>query len=141
MALIELPFRPITAEVIHRLERFADQFDLYPIIAHIERYDLFKNRKLRNRFREIGCSFQMNLGVLRSSFFERKRAISLLKDGEIDFLGSDAHNMNTRPPILFSDLPLSDEVVIEREIHRIYENTTSALAFASLNEAQYVSME
>ena len=33
-----------------------------------------------------------------TTLFSRHKALSLLKEGKIQFIGSDCHNTNTRPP-------------------------------------------
>ena len=67
-----------------------------PVIAHPERYLYFHNRmKELKKLKKNGCLFQMNLlsttnyyGKLVSEFSDK-----LLKNGFIDFVGSDIHNI------------------------------------------------
>ncbi len=129
MALIELPFRPIENHTIEMLERFSNQYNLRPVIAHINRYDLFKNKKLRKRFREMGCFFQLNLEVFSEGFLKKRRAISLLKNGEIDFLGSDCHNMRSRKPFISDPVNTLIESGFDNEIKSIYNRSLKTLKF------------
>ena len=72
------------------------------ILAHIERYNCF-SKSLAERLKNIDVLFQMNYGfyekVLSSpliySFYKK-----MLKNGDISFIASDAHNMNHRKPNL-----------------------------------------
>ena len=74
-----------------RLEKLSSSYSLTPVLAHIDRFPyLFRNRKILAELREMGCLFQMNVSSLfhfGTSFSCRR----LLKDGWVDFLGSDLH--------------------------------------------------
>ena len=70
------------------------------ILAHIERYNCF-NKALAEKLKNIEVLFQMNYGfyeeVINKPFtymFYKK----LLKNGDIQFIASDAHNMRHRKP-------------------------------------------
>ena len=43
--------------------------------------------------------FQVNVDYL-GGFFRKSDAMQYIKDGKADFIGSDCHNMTTRPPCL-----------------------------------------
>lgn len=71
-----------------------------PIIAHYERYRCLYERKERLReLREKGALLQLNFARLneRGSIFRGNPWRRLLKEGYVDFLGSDTHGMNFRP--------------------------------------------
>ena len=99
--LIELPFTDRwDSNVRTQLESLVYEYQLKPIIAHVERYpasdygrDLEQIRKLS----ELPCLLQMNVDSLRR-FAWKKRCRILLQSQWIDLLGSDSHNMNQRPP-------------------------------------------
>lgn len=71
-----------------------------PILAHIERYRaLMEDVDRLEDYIEMGCLTQVNI----SSFSDyprgvRKKLLKLLETGHIHFIGSDAHNLSTRPP-------------------------------------------
>lgn len=74
-----------------------------PIVAHVERYytvipDIEAARKLH----DMGCYFQINAFSIaeESNPAIRKRTEELLEAGIVDFIGSDAHRTNHRPPML-----------------------------------------
>jgi len=73
---------------------------LYPIIAHAERIDIVRKKKgkLIDELRDDGVYIQVNansiLGYDGTAYKWCTR--SLLKNDEVDFLGSDAHNMSDR---------------------------------------------
>ena len=87
----------------NEIKQCADQLinnGYIPVIAHIERYDLSISEV--KKLREIGCIMQVNY---YSIFDEAKstiknRARSLLNLKYVDVLGSDAHRLKHRPPVI-----------------------------------------
>ncbi|WP_298287206.1 CpsB/CapC family capsule biosynthesis tyrosine phosphatase [uncultured Lutibacter sp.] len=66
-----------------------------PILAHPERYSYFHhNFEEYSKLKEAGCLFQLNLLSLSKYYGEsiQKTAFKLLKQGFIDFVGTDTHN-------------------------------------------------
>lgn len=78
------------------------QMDGYhPILAHMERYThLLKHMDRIEELLEMGVYFQVNAGsVIGNSGFSIKQSIKkLLKLEYIHFIGTDAHNLEQRPP-------------------------------------------
>jgi len=67
-----------------------------PVLAHPERYAYFNDiLKQTAELKEIGCSFQLNLLSLANHYGQGvyKNAMTLLTEGLIDFVGTDAHRM------------------------------------------------
>ncbi len=66
----------------------------YPVLAHPERYRYMDEDDYRS-LKERGVLFQMNYASLVGGYGEtsRKKAEWLLKNGMIDFLGSDLHRV------------------------------------------------
>lgn len=74
-----------------------------PIIAHVERYDIFRrNKKLAEELLYVGALFQLNAdSILGSCGFATKRVCHrLLKRGMVHFVASDGHDLRERPPVL-----------------------------------------
>lgn len=74
-----------------------------PIIAHAERYDIFrKNKKLPEELLYVGALIQLNAdSILGKCGFATKRVCHrLLKKGMVHFVASDAHDPKERPPVL-----------------------------------------
>lgn len=66
-----------------------------PILAHPERFAYYHNRIDRFRhLKDAGASLQINLLSLAGHYgpAEKKMAQRLIKEGLVDFLGSDLHN-------------------------------------------------
>ena len=75
----------------YRLLRLIEDFGVIPVLAHIHRYPfLWKDLRLLEQLKKMGCCFQINLSVLQG-FFSRLRAVRLYELGFVDFLGEDAH--------------------------------------------------
>ena len=124
--LLEMPFTKWDYEVYNSVYDIIAQ-GFIPIIAHIERYfDLEKKAKHINKLLEMRVKVQCN-----ASFFTndatRKQALSLLKDGVIDVLGSDCHNLDDRRP----EMDLAGSIIRnslgEEYIHKLNQNSTEIL--------------
>lgn len=66
-----------------------------PILAHPERYLFLKNNpEAYQRLRDHGCLFQLNLLSLTGYYGKpvRENALHLLKNQQVEFLGSDLHH-------------------------------------------------
>lgn len=70
-----------------------------PIIAHAERYWFTSEKRIR-KLKEMGCLIQINIySILSETQKEiRRNAREMLNKRLVDLLGSDAHNMQHRPP-------------------------------------------
>lgn len=95
--LLELPFdKRWKEDIFIILDKLIIYYDIIPIIAHIERYPATRVRHIK-RLKEMGCVIQLNTSSLLEKQHRRK-ALAYLKDGLIDLLGSDCHNLKNRPP-------------------------------------------
>lgn len=84
------------------LEKLLERYGVIPVIAHIERYrNLFKNNGLLYELKQMGVMYQINA----VSFNDRslcRRLIKLMKNGYIDFIGTDAHSFTRNSPENYS---------------------------------------
>lgn len=101
-ALIELPFTDrLDDKIFSLLEDLRYDHGIRPIIAHVERYkSINNNHKLIDVLIDCGCMIQVNAQSFMGPFFKKRFVFDLLKSNKIDFLGSDCHNLTTRPPNL-----------------------------------------
>lgn len=97
MLLLEMPFSKWTEYTVRELVELAGSRNITVILAHIERYMSFQGTAVWNRLYESGLLMQVNASFF-TGVFSRRRAMSLLLDGGIHFIGSDCHNMTSRPP-------------------------------------------
>lgn len=97
LLLLEMPMAKWTDHTLRELTEMSGRQGIRLILAHIERYISLQERGTLERLLNEGVLMQVN-----ASFFERlgsrHKAIRLLQEGYIHFLGSDCHNTTTRPP-------------------------------------------
>lgn len=100
-ALIEHPFTsPFDESDYDRLVNMYCDYGIKPVLAHIERYRALLEDTFRlDQYIKMGCLVQVNI----NSFYDapksiRKKLFGLLENGRIHFVGSDCHNLTSRPP-------------------------------------------
>lgn len=95
--LIEMPFAKWNSRVFQEVEDLIYNRKLIPIIAHLERFVQFqKGTDNIEKLVSMRVIPQMN-GEHLLSFFTKGKAIKWLSTGVIKLLGSDMHNLDTRP--------------------------------------------
>ena len=97
LLLLEMPFVRWTESMVRELMDLSGRDGICLILAHIERYLSLQDKAVWNRLLENGILMQTNASFF-SAFSTRRRALSLLNQGYIHLLGSDCHNMTSRPP-------------------------------------------
>lgn len=95
--LIELPYQTITKNISDSFKSLACCGRVRPILAHIERYGAFADSESTLMELLEAAPGQINCGSLVSSPISRL-ALKLIKSGCIAAVGTDAHNLTTRPP-------------------------------------------
>lgn len=96
--LLELPMEPWSARLPGQIYTFASETGLTPILAHVERYRAMQSRELFQEVLSLGLPMQMNADSLLNPWTGRK-CLELLHSGRWH-LGSDCHNVGSRPPRL-----------------------------------------
>lgn len=96
--LIEMPMDRWADSTIKELIDIASSRDL--IIAHMERYMDMQTKGALERIFESGIFVQVN-SIFFKRGYGRKKAIKLLRDGKIHFIGTDCHDLKIRPPQIF----------------------------------------
>lgn len=100
-AMIEHSFHcDFGQNTFNRLVSLVCDYHIQPVLVHIERYKaLMENPKLLAQYRELGCKTQVNISSFSdASRSVRKKLFKYLDNGYIDFIGSDCHNLDKRPP-------------------------------------------
>ena len=95
--LIEMPFNQWTEYAVRELLDIASRGKITPVLAHIERYLYMQKKDVLPRLLSNGVLLQANASFLIEHRYRRK-AIKMLKENQIHFLGSDCHNMTDRVP-------------------------------------------
>ncbi len=81
-----------------------NNFNLIPVIPHVERYDaLLNNTDKIEELKDLGVIIQTNIGnyAKKAPFFARQKLLKLINNGYIDIIGSDSHSMVKRTPEVF----------------------------------------
>lgn len=100
--LLELPFNNRLSDSEYQIiEMLIYDHNIKPIIAHIERYpfiNINKDLKVIDELISMGCLIQVNADSFLLSNKSKKFVLSLIEDDMAHLIGSDTHNITTRPP-------------------------------------------
>ena len=99
LLLIEMPMCKWTELAIKELNALSHIKGYTVILAHIERYIKYQPPKTWRRLRDFGILMQVNASFF-NGFFTRRKALSMLNNGEINVIGSDCHDLVNRPPAI-----------------------------------------
>ena len=97
LLLLEMSMSRWSEDAVREVLDIAGQGRIIPVLAHVERYLFAQKKETVTRLLESGVLFQAN-----SSFVTERRswrkAITMIKEEQIHFLGSDCHDLTDRPP-------------------------------------------
>lgn len=99
LLLLEMPMSVWTETMVRELVELAGKNRVRIVLAHVERYIKLQKRSVWDRIVDSGILLQVNASFV-TSLASRRKALALLQDGVVQFLGSDCHNLTTRPPVL-----------------------------------------
>ncbi|MCD8082709.1 MAG: protein tyrosine phosphatase [Clostridiales bacterium] len=94
-----------------------------PILAHYERYVCLRREVNLSDLARSGCRLQMNFESLSGSLFDRdvRWCRRQFKEQRIDFMGTDMHRLDFRPPRIRDSLEWmqrnSDDAYLERLVY------------------------
>lgn len=97
LLLLEMPFQTWDIQVQQDLFYLVQSSGLRVVLAHIDRYYTDQPHSLWRELHQEGTLMQLNASAFRG-FGMKKRYMGLLKEGWIQMLGSDCHNMTSRRP-------------------------------------------
>lgn len=129
--LIELPFSKWDSNVIRELREIRYVRGLIPIVAHIERYMHFQSKKTLKELFEMDILIQMNGEYLLDSKTETK-AKKLLQSGVVQVLGSDCHNLTSRPQVLKSAVHTMEKLNIQQNVIKDILQTNKKIFYRSI---------
>lgn len=99
LLLLEMPHGKWTEYTLRELIELAGSRGVQLVLAHVERYWKAQPRRVWDRLLDHEILMQVNADFLIAGATRRK-ALTLLKNHSIHFLGSDCHNLTVRPPRL-----------------------------------------
>lgn len=128
--LLEMPFTSWSGRMVDEVLELQRSRGLQVLLAHVERYLKDQDGQVWETFRQNGVWMQCN-----ANFFLRwqtkRKAQALFKKGEIQMLGSDTHNMTTRPP----NLAMARDALVKslgQAVWRDFERRSYALLKAGM---------
>lgn len=99
LLLLEMPFRSWSDGDIREVEKLLDR-GLTPVIAHMERfYPYQKDKRIIDELYALPVLVQVNAESLLN-WRTKRLALKLFREGKTQLLGSDCHNLLSRPPNL-----------------------------------------
>ncbi len=116
--LLEMPEERWTEYTIREVLQLAGRFTL--VLAHMERCIFLQKRGTLERLLENGVLMQTNASFYLH-FATRRKALRLLKSGQVHMLGSDCHNMRSRPPRIGEAKEVICKKLGEEFLHRVNE--------------------
>lgn len=127
--LLELPFREFNGELMDEVTTLALDRGFTLILAHLERYLYFDRDDWIDRMLELPLVAQFNAEALLS-WRMRRKILPLLEEGQC-LLGSDCHNLASRPPNL-----MKGRAVLRRKLGEDFLNRVDTLSAEILSQAQ-----
>jgi len=97
LLLLEMSVSKWTEYTVKEIIDIAGNAKFRVIIAHVERYLPLQARGVWERLLEAGVLMQSNAEFFLG-FTTKRKALSLLGDGYIHFIGTDSHNTTSRAP-------------------------------------------
>ena len=97
LLLLEMPTMRWSESMVRELIEMSGKNGICLVLAHIDRYWTLQSKSVWNRLLDSGILMQTNTSFF-TAFSTRRKALSLLAEGYVHLLGSDCHNMTSRPP-------------------------------------------
>lgn len=99
LLLLEMPMGVWPESMVRELIELSGKSSVRIVLAHVDRYMKLQKQSVWDRIMESGILMQVNADFF-ISFASKRKALTLLGDGVVQFLGSDCHNTATRAPQL-----------------------------------------
>ena len=111
-------------EITHMLD-LMENSGYRPILAHIERYACMRGELPARLKRDYDVQYQVNCRtvVAPGSLMQRLRVQRWLKMGLIDYVASDMHNLDYRPPMMDKAYEALCRIVDEAYAARLVDGT------------------
>ncbi len=127
LLLLEMPMTVWTEYMIRELIELSGKSSIQIVLAHVDRYLGIQKKAIWERIKKAGILMQANASSF-NSFSSRRKAITLLKEGMVQFVGSDCHNTTSRPPQIGKAFELIQKKLGEEFINQMNKYGYSALA-------------
>lgn len=120
--LIEMPFAHWTDSMYSELEAIARQRGITPIVAHVDRYITpLNNHGIPKKLSGLPVLVQANAGSFIKGGFMSSMMMKLLKKDKVHLIGSDCHNITSRPPKIGQAMDAIERKLGNETVERILE--------------------
>lgn len=127
--LLEMPFSKWSSNVVREVSNICSARGITPILAHIERYLDNQRPETLEQLLNLNVLVQMNAEPLLH-LSSRRQARTMLKNGIVQLLGSDCHNLTSRTPNLGQALSYLEKKGMENCLYRVAHLSQSIFAEA-----------
>jgi len=97
LLLIEMPFDKWTDRCMREVISIGQRPDITVVLAHVDRYLGYQPKKVWGELASAGIRMQMNADPFLK-WNTRYTALKMIKQGIVNFIGSDCHNTASRAP-------------------------------------------
>ena len=130
LLLLEMPMASWGEYTVRELVEMSGKGGFKIVLAHMERYLDFQKQSIWERVYESGILMQVNASFF-TSFSTKRKALALLREGGIHFLGSDCHNTKIRPPQIGKAYEIIQKKLGEKSLYQMNEYGRSLLAIVN----------
>lgn len=124
--LLEMPFSRWSPNILRDVERIQSVYGVTPVIAHIERYFKNQDRSVVNELMNMDVLIQINAAYVLN-YYPSFRVRHMIRDGFVDILGSDCHNLENRTPNLGQAAERLLAWGMEKELQNIRDQSARVL--------------
>lgn len=129
--LLELPFYNLSPPEFNLLVEFVESSEYKIIFAHIERYQQFYNKTLFENILRLDALFQVSCDSIVEKKL-RKTSLKLIKERKVHIIGTDTHNMTSRPPLYDIASQIIKKKLGQEFLDILHENGVDVLADKSI---------
>lgn len=97
LLLLEMPMAAWTEYTVRELLELSGKTSVQIVLAHVDRYIGLQKRTVWDTMAQNGIMMQVNADSF-TSFSTKRKVLGLLAEGMVQFVGSDCHNLTSRPP-------------------------------------------
>ena len=127
LLLLEMVMTKWSDYMVRELTELAGSGHINLVLAHIERFMNYQSSKVWDKLYDSGILMQVN-----ATFFTergtRRKALALMKNNGIQFIGSDCHNLTSRPPYMGQAYEIIEKKFGSNYIRQMNEYGYSKLA-------------
>lgn len=99
LLMVEMPFTKWSDWMVDEILDLNGDSETQVVLAHIDRYLAMNSPNVLEALLENGVLMQANAESFLN-WRKRRQMLRMVERGQIHFLGSDCHNLTTRPPCL-----------------------------------------